>query len=115
MADPHLSGATASHTPTTEAVRNAYIWAMRNAHVASAGEAGAEFDRWLRGAPMNPEPEITDEWEYGWFCEWADGSGTSRLLMGSETWGPRGRVFQARRRPGSAPGPWVPVGEGEQG
>lgn len=42
------AGITQSHTPTTEAVRNAYIWAMRNAHVASSGEAGAEFDRWLR-------------------------------------------------------------------
>lgn len=57
----------ADHTPTTEAVRNAYISAMRNAHVTSAGEAGAEFDRWIAerddalSARKHPEPGA----EYG--------------------------------------------------
>lgn len=34
-------------TPSTEAVRNAYIRSMREAFVASESEAGQEFDRWL--------------------------------------------------------------------
>jgi hypothetical protein len=33
--------------PSTEAVRNAYIRSMRDGFVASEGEAGHEFDRWL--------------------------------------------------------------------
>lgn len=53
--------------------------------------------------------EPPDAWEYGWFCEWADGSGTSQLLMGAETWGPRGRVFRARRRPSAPAGPWEAI------
>lgn len=35
------------YTPTTEHVRDAYVRAMRNAFIASAGEHEAEFDRWL--------------------------------------------------------------------
>lgn len=61
-------------------------------------------------ARFNVTPKTdTDEaeWEYGWFCEWDDGSGISRLLHdGAEKWGPNGRVFQMRRE---KPGPWVPV------
>lgn len=34
-------------TPTTEQVRDAYVRAMRNAFIASAGEHREEFDRWL--------------------------------------------------------------------
>lgn len=37
----------ADYTPTTEAVRNAYAIAMKNAHVTSEAMAKAEFDRWL--------------------------------------------------------------------
>lgn len=36
-------------TPTTEQVRDAYVRAMRNAFIASAGEHREEFDRWLTG------------------------------------------------------------------
>lgn len=35
------------YTPTTADVRDAYIRAERNAFIASAGEHGNEFDRWL--------------------------------------------------------------------
>jgi rubrerythrin len=35
------------YTPTTEQVRDAYVRAMRNAFIASAGEHRDEFDRWL--------------------------------------------------------------------
>lgn len=34
-------------TPTTAQVRDAYVRAMRNAFIASAGEHREEFDRWL--------------------------------------------------------------------
>jgi hypothetical protein len=34
-------------TPNTEQVRDAYVRAMRNAFIASAGEHRQEFDRWL--------------------------------------------------------------------
>lgn len=36
-------------TPSTEQVRDAYVRAMRNAFIASAGEHRDEFDRWLEG------------------------------------------------------------------
>lgn len=36
------------YTPTTTQVRDAYVRAMRNAFIASAGEHEAEFDRWLQ-------------------------------------------------------------------
>lgn len=35
------------YTPSTEQVRAAYVRAMRNAFIASAGEHEIEFDRWL--------------------------------------------------------------------
>ena len=35
------------YVPNTEHVRDAYVRAMRNAFIASAGEHEAEFDRWL--------------------------------------------------------------------
>lgn len=35
------------YTPTTEQVREAYVRAMRNAFIASAGEHREEFSRWL--------------------------------------------------------------------
>lgn len=54
-------------------------------------------------------PITDDDYEVAWFCEWDDGSGTSQLLMGSENWGPRGRVFQMRRRKPSEAGPWEPL------
>lgn len=35
------------YTPNTDQVRAAYVRAMRNAFIASAGEHEQEFDRWL--------------------------------------------------------------------
>lgn len=45
------------YTPDIDAVRNAYVWAMRNAHVTSASEARAEFDRWVLGVRHNAREE----------------------------------------------------------
>lgn len=39
--------------PSTEAVRNAYIWSMREAFVTSEGEAAREFARWLHSGRKN--------------------------------------------------------------
>lgn len=112
------------YTPTTNEVRADYVRDhtrnfdsyMAGRSVASEQEHyGDRFDRWLaeHDADLRAEWEAEQgteepEWEYGWFCEWDDGSGISRLLMGAEMWGPKGRVFQMRRRT-KAPGPWVPL------
>ena len=104
------------YTPTTNEVRNAW-WRDQcpEGDLDFDDVYNAAFDRWLavHDAEKRAEWEAEQgevEWETGWFCEWDDGSGVSRLLMGAETWGPRGRVFQMRRRKPS-PNPWVPVNE----
>jgi hypothetical protein len=45
-------------TPTTEQVRDAYVRALRNAFIASAGEHEAEFKAWLT-------EQLTKAWEQG--------------------------------------------------
>ena len=47
------------YTPTTSQVRDAYIRKMRDAFIASDGEHGDEFDRWL-------EARDAAKWDEGW-------------------------------------------------
>jgi hypothetical protein len=44
-------------TPTTAQVRDAYVRAMRNAFIASAGEHGQEFDRWYASVKEGNDDE----------------------------------------------------------
>lgn len=38
---------TTGYTPSTDAVRKAYMWGMQDALLTYEGERDAEFDRWL--------------------------------------------------------------------
>jgi len=65
------------YTPTTDQVCAAYVRAMRNAFIASAGEHEEEFYRWLDGVisgaySLGIDEKVVDDearaaaWEDGW-------------------------------------------------